>query len=107
MENGLENIDVDSCLSSQTYQCIKSKPLQVDEDFIAAYQMNYGFTPDVEQADTTTENNSTVTTFPDTTQTAKNQVRNIVSSFELQMTKAPKNVTQIIRLSLETIIVAN
>jgi len=76
--------------------------------------MNYGFTPDGEQADTntTTENNSTPTTFPDTTQTAKNQVRNIVSNFEFQftltkMTKAPKNVTQIIRLSLETKIVAN
>ena len=63
---------------------IKSKRLQVDEDFIAAYQMNYGFTPDGEQADTTTtESNSTPTTFPDTSQTAKNEVRNIVSSLIL------------------------
>ena len=68
----------------QTHRYIKSKSLQVDEDFIAAYQMNYGFTPDGEQADTaTTENNSTPTIFPDTTQTAKNEVRNIVSSLIL------------------------
>ena len=85
MENGLENIDVDTHFRGQTHQYIKSKPLQVDEDFIAAYQMNYGFTPDGEQPDTTTttENNSTPTTFPDTTQTAKNEVRNIVSSLIL------------------------
>lgn len=84
MENGLENIDVDTRFRGQTHQYIKSKRLQVDEDFIAAYQMNYGFTPDGEQADTTTtENNSTPTTFPDTTQTAKNEVRNIVSSLIL------------------------
>lgn len=51
---------------------------KVDEDFIAAYQMNYGFTPDGEQADTTTtENNSTPTTFPDTTQTAKNETNKL------------------------------
>ena len=73
MENGLENIDVDTRFRGQTHQYIKSKRLQVDEDFIAAYQMNYGFTPDGEQADT----------FPDTTQTAKNEVRNIVSSLGL------------------------
>ena len=84
MENGLENIDVDTRFRGQTHQYIKSKPLQVDEDFIAAYQMNYGFTPDGEQADTTTtETNSTPTNLPDTTQTAKNEVRNIVSSLIL------------------------
>lgn len=45
---------------------------KVDEDFLAVYQMNYGFTPDGEQADTTT--NDTQVTAADETQTSDNQV---------------------------------
>lgn len=45
---------------------------KVDEDFLAAYQMNYGFTPDGEQADTTTTN--IPVTSADETQTSNNQV---------------------------------
>lgn len=45
---------------------------KVDEDFLAAYQMNYGFTPDGEQADTTTTN--IPVTSEDETQTSNNQV---------------------------------
>ncbi|XP_078374970.1 17S U2 SnRNP complex component HTATSF1-like isoform X2 [Oculina patagonica] len=44
---------------------------KVDEDFLAAYQMNYGFTPDGEQADTTTDNIPVTTA--DVPQTANNQ----------------------------------
>lgn len=44
----------------------------MDEDFLAAYQMNYGFTPDSEQADTTTTN--VPVTSADETQTSNNQV---------------------------------
>ena len=45
---------------------------QVDEDFLAAYQMTYGFTPDGEPADTTT--NDIPVAAADVTQTANNQV---------------------------------
>jgi len=44
----------------------------VDEDFLAAYQMNYGFTPDGEQADNTTTD--LPVTAADEIQTSNNQV---------------------------------
>ena len=44
----------------------------MDEDFLAAYQMNYGFTPDGEQADTTTTNMPV--TSADEIQTSNNPV---------------------------------
>ena len=44
----------------------------MDEDFLAAYQMNYGFTPDGEQADTTATNMPG--TSADELQTSNNQV---------------------------------
>ena len=49
-----------------------TSPFQVDEDFLAAYQLNYGFTPDGEKADNTTEN--IPETAADVIQTANNQV---------------------------------
>lgn len=44
----------------------------MDEDFLAAYQMNYGFTPDGEQADTTATNMPV--TSADELETSNNQV---------------------------------